>query len=257
MNLENLVHQYHKNLNDLDRVVIQYIMNHTDTISNMSIVDVANATHVSKSSVLRTTKRLGFSGYSEFKYFLRQANKPEEVEQETNILVKQKNDIMQTLVNLGAYDLEPIYQSMNQAETIYCFGTGHTQQHAMSEFSKMMFHMEKKVMIIPSKNELDMVMPMITENDLIVIASLSGETEEVKQNLTTLKFRNVPVLTITAMGDNFFARNSTYHLNYYCEFFTIGARKVYAQSLIGLNVLVDYLLRGFGVYTMTNSEDED
>lgn len=93
----------------------------------------------------------------------------------------------------------------------------------------MMLSMEKRVIVLPNKTEFDMVMPMITAEDCVIIASLSGETENVKENLTTFAIRQIPVLTLSAPGDNYFARHSTFHLTYYCDFFKSAARKSLAS----------------------------
>lgn len=250
MKLENLVHKYSDALSDLDRDIITYIMKHTCDISQMSITDLAEAVHASKSSVLRTTKRLGFSGYSEFKYYLRQTYEQDPAAEEKDIFQMQKDDILQTLAFLQSYDLMPIYRLFDQSDMIYCFATGYSQTQAISEFYKMMLTMGKRVIVIPNKTELDMAMPMIRETDCVVVASLSGETEDPKENLTIFALRNIPVVTITAPGDNYFARNSDYHLTYYADFFTIGPEQSLSQSLIGLNVLVDYVIRGYGIHTL-------
>ncbi len=84
----------------------------------------------------------------------------------------------------------------------------------------MMLSMEKRVIVLPNKTEFDMVMPMITAEDCVIIASLSGETENVKENLTTFAIRQIPVLTLSAPGDNYFARHSTFHPDLLLRFFS-------------------------------------
>lgn len=210
---------------------------------------LAEKVHASKSSVLRTTKKLGFSGYSEFKYFLRNSFEERNSTEEKNKFQKQKDDINQTINFLDNYNFNPINKLLDRSEIIYVYGTGYSQRKALEEFSKMMLNMEKRVIIIPNKTEFDMAMPMIREKDCIIIASLSGETEDVKENLTTLSIRKIPTITITAPGDNYFARHCDHHLTYFCDFFTVGRKQIVTQSLIGLNVLVDYFIRKYGEFT--------
>ena len=71
MNLEILITQSQKNLSDMDLEILAYVVKHHKQVQNANIIDLSKAVHVSKSSVLRMTKKLGFSGYTEFKYFLK------------------------------------------------------------------------------------------------------------------------------------------------------------------------------------------
>lgn len=255
MKLESLIHQNQSVLSELDRSILHYIMTHRQQLDEMGIVAFAEQVHASKSSILRLTQKLGFSGYTEFKYFLRheQLATIQPLNDKT-IFEKQIDDIKQTLAYMQSVDLLPINQLFEKSKTIYCYSTGFSQKKPLEEFSKMLLTMEKRVLILPNETELDMAMPMIRSDDCVIITSLSGETEKIKENLSTFEMRKIPVLTITAPGDNYFARHATYHLNYYCDFFQIGRNKIPSQSLIGLHCLVDYLIRAYGHYTLLEGE---
>ncbi|HFI0646584.1 TPA: MurR/RpiR family transcriptional regulator [Streptococcus suis] len=71
--LEKLVAKHQKSFGDLDRQIVKYMLNNKEALRDLSITDLADATYTSKSTVLRLVKKLGFSGYSEFKYNLRMA----------------------------------------------------------------------------------------------------------------------------------------------------------------------------------------
>lgn len=63
----------------------------------MTITELAQSSLTSKSSVLRLTKKLGFSGYSEFKYNLRnQLNKNSQTHKTMSFAEMQDNDIEET-----------------------------------------------------------------------------------------------------------------------------------------------------------------
>lgn len=251
MKLQYLIQQHQAELSELDRGILNYILSHGDTVLSMGIVELSEQVHVSKSSILRLTKKLSFSGYSEFKYFLRhQQEQATTISQQKTIFEKQQEDIFATLNYVKTVDLAALNRLFDRSKTIYCYPTGFSQKKALEEFSKMMLSMEKRVIVLPNKTEFDMVMPMITAEDCVIIASLSGETENVKENLTTFAIRQIPVLTLSAPGDNYFARHSTFHLTYYCDFFQIGRKKIPSQSLIGLSCLIDYLIRSYGLFTL-------
>ena len=118
--------------------------------------------HASKSSVLRTTKKLGFSGYSELKYFLRHTETSQQQEtSDKDIFEKQLDDIKKTLEYMQSVNLEPINEMFDKSQTIYCYATGFSQKNIIDEFYKMLLNVDKRALVLPNKTELDMVMPMI------------------------------------------------------------------------------------------------
>jgi Transcriptional regulators len=70
VDLEARVNQYYDELNENDKEVISYIVTNKRLVTDMTITTLAEASLTSKSSILRLTKKLGYSGYSEFKYSL-------------------------------------------------------------------------------------------------------------------------------------------------------------------------------------------
>ncbi len=251
MKLQHVIHQHTNKLSELDNEIIQYILEHTDEVIGLSILELADKIHISKSSILRLTKKLGFSGYSEFKYFLRQEQTSRLASETEQLLYdKQMDDIQRTLNHLKAADLLPINDMLGRSKTIYCYSTGFSQKKPLEEFSKLMLPLEKRVLILPNKTEFDMAMPMISHEDCVIITSFSGETENIKENLTTLAVRKIKTLTITTPGNNYFARNSDFHLNYYCTPFHVGQKRFEIASQVSLNVLMDYLYRSYGAYTL-------
>ena len=119
MELEKLIHQHAEKLSELDRGILNFILSDPSLIQNLKITDLAERLYVSKSSIMRTTKKLGFSGYSEFKYFLRHVtNKENGLRTKEDIFEKQLEDIQQTLHYMKAVNLKPILQCLDRSKMI-------------------------------------------------------------------------------------------------------------------------------------------
>ena len=58
--------------NDLEMLVYSYIMEHKEEVKYMTIRELADAVHVSTSTILRFCKKTGCDGYSEFKVKFKQ-----------------------------------------------------------------------------------------------------------------------------------------------------------------------------------------
>lgn len=54
--------------------IMQYVHEHSDAIVSMSIQTFAQEINYSTSTVIRFCRKLGFSGFPEFKYFLKNLN---------------------------------------------------------------------------------------------------------------------------------------------------------------------------------------
>ena len=113
MNLEILITQSQKNLSDMDLEILAYVVKHQKQVQNANIIDLSKAVHVSKSSVLRMTKKLGFSGYTEFKYFLKQSDNDDKIAQTTDLIELQEKDIDTDIKGKNVLLIEDIIDSGN------------------------------------------------------------------------------------------------------------------------------------------------
>ncbi|MHC5248622.1 MurR/RpiR family transcriptional regulator [Enterococcus sp. LJL90] len=256
MNLETIARQHQKDLGELDQEILAYIIDNQALVTKMSIIELGEAVHTSKSTILRLTKKIGFTGFSEFKYFIKQNQQEDTTAAKVDIFDAQQQDIQRTIAYLDNVDFSRILQEMHRSETIYCYGTGYSQRKIVDEFSKMMMAVEKRVICLPNSTEFDMAMPMIKKADMVIFVSLSGETEEVKENLISLKMRGITTMAFTAFGDNFFSKNADYALFYYITPIAVG-KKSYVTSLVSLSCGMDYLFRKFGEFLYDLNESDE
>lgn len=256
MNLESLMQKHQKNLSEMDWAILGYILENEQEIFQLSIVELGKKVHSSKSSILRLTKKLGFSGYSEFKYFMRQSQKAEIGTISADLVGIQAKDIENTVKLAQQTDFTSFSQALQNASTVYCYATGYSQRKVVEELSKMLMICDKRSIVIPVKTELDISMSMITKEDLVLFVSLSGETDDIKENILSLNARKIPVAAITAFSHNFFAEHAHYAYFYYSTPFAVSGKNHIAQSLVGLSVLVDLIFRKYVTYLNKSYEEE-
>lgn len=241
MTLEELITKHQKALGDLDKTILRYVLDNRPKIQQISITELATATYTSKSTVLRLVRKLGFTGFSEFKYFLKTSTK--EAKPATEMFADlQVSDIIKTIKGLEHIEWDDLTAQLKEAQTIYCYGTGFSQRRILDEFAKNLLQLGKRAITIPNKTELDMAMKMITPQDVVLLASLSGETENIKENIFMWTLKNVPLVSVTRAGENTFASHSDFALHYYVTPFSVIKEKK-VESLVTLSVVVDYLFR--------------
>ena len=248
MNLEILITQSQKNLSEMDLDILTYVVRHQKEVQNANIIALANAVHVSKSSVLRMTKKLGFSGYTEFKYFLKQSNYDDKRAQTTDLLALQEKDIESTYQYLKATNFAPLCEKIFEAKAIFFFGTGYAPQLQLQEFCKSLSLVGKRVIFVPTKAELDYVMLTMGKQDLFLIASVSGETENLKENFAWMNAAKVPICTITAFSANYMSALAQYAYHYYLTPFYVGTHHFTHKSYVALDLVLDRIYREYLIF---------
>ena len=69
--LDLVINENYSKLNSIDLHILSFIQNNLQLSTTLSIARLAESCNVSTATILRMTQKLNFSGYSEFKYFLK------------------------------------------------------------------------------------------------------------------------------------------------------------------------------------------
>ncbi|BBN99760.1 MurR/RpiR family transcriptional regulator [Sporolactobacillus terrae] len=196
MKLEMLINKNYDQLNETDLSTLHYIIDHKKECAAQSITELAKSCKISKSSILRTAQKLGFSGFSEFKYSLKNDLEPD--------MTHAMDYIEQTLTNIDKTmdlfkktDLVPIYKKIQSAKNIFAYGTGWAQRNAIGELERNFLNSGKMIHNLAAKRELEMIVPYLSEEDLLIIISLSGDISDIIEIVRFLSLKRVPILSIT------------------------------------------------------------
>ena len=97
-------------------------------------------------------------------------------------------------------ELSGLLKRIHEARTVYCFGTGYAQRNAVQEFTKSMQVCGKFCQVIPARNEFESAMNNMTQDDVVIIVSFSGQTENMREHIKMLALRRIPMIAVTAIG---------------------------------------------------------
>ncbi len=75
MNLKERISIYYTSLTTTEKRIYTQIMDNPHIIIDHSIIEAGELCHTSKSAMLRFAKKLGYRGYSEFKYAIEESTK--------------------------------------------------------------------------------------------------------------------------------------------------------------------------------------
>lgn len=205
MHLEEKINIIYSNLNENDMLIWKYIQTNKKECCEIAIEDLAKKCCISRTTISRFTQKLGFSGFREFKLHLKMEWEQEQIK--TEILLNDVCDNYKKCIQfMNETDLQDICRHIYYAKRLFAFGTGETQ-HAVAQMLKRMFMNAKRFFVtLYGKTELTMAIEDLDDKDVVIIISLSGETELAVQAAKKLKSKGVYTVSITRLSDNTLAR---------------------------------------------------
>jgi len=254
--LQTLINKYYKLLNENDLHVLSYISQNLELCTDKTVSDIAKLCNVSPSTVIRTTKKLNFYGYSEFRYFLKEeADRVRETKVPNNQYFHSSTLLQDVTQTIKLFDedksLSDIYQLFLDSNNIFAYGTGYGQDLMLKEFYRCLLNNNIYLNIIPSKTELELLSNVITSNDLLLVASLSGNINSIDSIIKNISVKNVPIISITS-----FSRNELSYLAKYNLYYQVSnlnrVNNLNNSSFCTLNLVLSLLYEGFNNYIGTH-----
>jgi len=198
--------------------IIDYILKEGEKIKDMSITSIASATYTSPPLLIRISKKLGYSGWNEFKEaYLKEldylytsndidASIPFVVSDNfTTIsqhIAQLEIETIQDTMNLLTHD--DLFQAMRflrDASKIDMYGVSNNVILA-EEFAEKMFFIHKNVYICRLTGDAKIQAAMSDSHHVAILISYSGETNFMLDVAKILKKKNTPMIAITSIGDN-------------------------------------------------------
>lgn len=221
MKFEDLIKENYTSFTEGDIAIAKYLLNNTEIIPKMSINQLAKNSLTSKSSVLRFAQKLGFSGFTEMKNFLKWGN----FFSENSITHSELGDLLnesiyKTIENFKSLNLDNIHQAIDESEHIYLIGTGLSQQGMAAQMQRIFLGLGKEMQVLPIGLQTTLYQIMIermNEHDLLIVFSGSGNNPILKEELSTPILKNVKILGITSNSNNWLANHSTFSIPAYVD----------------------------------------
>lgn len=220
-----------------EKVVAEALLDNPEAIINLTLAELAHETGSSDASIIRFCKRMGFSGYTEFKNaFIVDANSNEEAENNnydgqekmTAILKKVFQSNMQTLMDtlsLASGNYEEALNAMVNAKSIHFFGTG--DAYAVCQLA----HMKFSRLGINGSAYSDVIQQLIAavnleRGDVAFAVSYEGRSKNVIEAMKLAKSRGATTICITKMNKSPLIRVTDIALFISVSDLTIGREKV-------------------------------
>ncbi|MDO4680262.1 MAG: MurR/RpiR family transcriptional regulator [Aerococcus sp.] len=212
---------------EAEQLLVNYMLEHPEHLNEMTVSEMAKATHTNATSLIRVAKKLGFDGWRDLR---RQYLEEWETlsthfnDIDVNIPFSAHDDPATVAKKLATVEMEAIQetrQMLNYEDLVTC-------QHLLQQKSNLLVFanfenrfighslVEKTRRIglnsaLANNYGLGMYEAYLANptETLAVMFSYTGEGDEILRPLHILKQRGIPVIAITSMGDNSLEQDST------------------------------------------------
>lgn len=211
-----------------EKEIVDYIIDQGMNIEKMSANEIARNTFTSAPLLVRIAKKLGYSGFNEFKsaYLKELSYMLEETDVDASIPFLLSDDLMTITKNLALLEKETIQdtEKLNQhdelqqairilekAEIIDVYGILDRILLAKC-FQTMMADIGRNVHVIDQITGQKRSACLADEKHCAIIISYSGQTKEMVEVAEIYHKRNIPFISITCMAENSISRLADAHL---------------------------------------------
>lgn len=205
MELEKLIDRYYKNLNETDLIIWNYIQTNINSCLDYSVEEMAIACSVSRATILRFAKKLSLNNYSDLKLYMKMYQQG--IERENSIDLDFVCQNYHGLIDdFKVKDLTPICKKLDDAHRIFVYGTGNAQKSEIHELKRIFLSAGKCIYELFDVGEVMMIANTFTDNDLILLISLSGETKSALEIAKKVKSTGIHTISLTRLKNNSLAR---------------------------------------------------
>ncbi|MBL1224872.1 MurR/RpiR family transcriptional regulator [Enterococcus sp. BWR-S5] len=219
-------------LNDLELIVYQYILEHITQIPKLTIRELSAKCHVSTSTILRFCTKMGFEGFSELKFAVKNTQeRPNGFEDYYAAAVHVDSFLKK--INQGNYQetFKPAIDLVLAARHVVFIGLG--TSGVLGAYGSRYF----SNIGINSYNVSDPFTPIPPrgfESTLVIVLSVSGETSEILKMVSDFKCSNAKILSITNDENSTIAKLADYNISYYMP----EEKSAYADPFINLTTQI-------------------
>ncbi len=190
--------------NDTEDSILDYIRKNRAEIQNISIHKVASDLFISPNSIIRTAKKLGYSGFSELKFAIQNEDNPEELHTASNkVLDKLPQSIAKSIDVLDDNAIKKLIDKIISSDKILIAGIGDTV-YFCEYFGRYLRCLNKKTEYFAQIHDIEYFSNFYESNDLVIIISVSGQSERLIKLAKKLKETkpNLQIFCITHYGQN-------------------------------------------------------
>lgn len=197
MRVEELLNKHFEEFSENEKYVCRYLHGHFEECGKMTIDEFAFSCGVSKTLLVRFAKKLGLTGYSELKARIK-IERREQTGDVRGLLQTMTDSYHKMMDDLNTKDLTGFFEKLYRAKRVFVYGSGSSQARAASEM-KRIFLPVREVIHLHGHDMCYALKKSASPEDLVIMISLTGESEHVVGLAKELRTGGVPTVSITRM----------------------------------------------------------
>lgn len=194
-------------LNKTERMLYDYVVKNMDEAKHMSIQKFAAEMFLSTTSIFRFTKKLGFSGYSDFinSLIITSHNKP--ASDIPSVIMQQSyrdvylNNTIESLRVMSEKKIEKVMKFMEHEPKIYII-TDENTRPIIGYAEKLFIGLGLHAYGPETDYHKQSLVNRINEDDMIIALSYTGQSKEMNEFIKRIFIKDHPFLLSITRADN-------------------------------------------------------
>ncbi|GAK55800.1 RpiR family Helix-turn-helix domain-containing protein [Candidatus Vecturithrix granuli] len=210
-------------LRTAEKKVADYILQHGEEVTEMTVTEVAESSQVSDATVVRFCQKIGYKGFYQMKIALAQdlthpmfgfhpSISPDHFEESIqNIFTLTLTNLKETASSINAPDVKQCVRLLNTCQSIYLFAAGNScsiASDAMYKFSRIGL---KAIHSNIPETQVALAQ-LMTEQDVALAISHSGSSKLILTCLEIAKKQQAKIICITNFVKSPVGKISDYHI---------------------------------------------
>ncbi|KRL14083.1 MurR/RpiR family transcriptional regulator [Schleiferilactobacillus perolens] len=195
-------------LSAAEKYLVNLIQAQRSKVQKMSITQLSEYANVSTATVVRTAKKLGYSGFTEFRHALAHPDQksPEyailrQVDSKIKqVILQNQVEMERTIENLNEATIDEAIMQIQKAAAVYVFARGLSEMIAEEVTLKLQL-VGKYAEMFRDPNIIMTIARRIRPGSVVLIITLNGETPELVAAAKILDQNDVPIVTFTTNGE--------------------------------------------------------
>lgn len=197
-----------------EKQIAEVVVSRPEQVVRLSLKSMADLAGVSEPSVVRFVRKMGCSGYTDFKLRLAQETAIERMYVDAPAKVKQSTTgdmaerlaqassraIMQAVEDLDLEALEAAAQIIDESRQVFCFGTGGSSAVLAKEAENRLFRLSVPAQATSDAYRQQMTAAISGPGDALLIFSVTGRPQTLISCVETAVERGVKAIALTRKG---------------------------------------------------------
>ena len=195
MKLEEIIKKNKEKFTQTDLVIADFLIDKKNEKLDLSINELAKKCLTSRTSILRFTQKIGFDGYSEFKYYVNQnEGKKEDVKKEENY-----------------ENINEILERLDKSNNIFIYGNGDFEDIIKNSIKSYLKDLGKLSETFKGRDEISTFNKNSLKDSTIFIIDLSDDPDSLEL-LSLISNLNTKKILITDSYSKSFLSDYTIHI---------------------------------------------